>query len=296
MKKEKVCFVILHYLTISDTITCVDSIMKLYNDYSINIVIVDNGSSNNTGAKLIEFYSNNDIVKVIQSKSNLGFANGNNLGYKYAKETLKAKYIIMVNNDTVFIQKNFIDIVISDYDKYGYAVLGPKVILKDGSINPVYGKLKNTDIYLKELKNLKRDYALSYIYLYNIYHKLKGLTKKILEKLGFRSKSSSNLKYNVDEFHKNVVIHGCALVFSPKYINRFDSLNNKTFLYREEELLFLQINDANMTSVYDPNLTIIHNEDSATNTLTKTRRKKVLFTTKHKINSTKVLLDELNKK
>ena len=157
MKKEKICFVILHYLTISDTINCVDSILTLYNDYNINIVIVDNGSFNNTGIELKKMYKNIKNIEVIQSKTNLGFANGNNLGFKYAKEKLKANYIIMVNNDTVFKQKSFIDRIISDYKEYGYSVLGPKIVLKDGNINPICGNLKSKEIYLKELRKLKKD-------------------------------------------------------------------------------------------------------------------------------------------
>jgi len=66
---------------------------------NIEIIIVDNGSS--TSIKpIIERYPE---IKIISSNKNLGFAGGNNIGFKAAT----GKYILMLNNDTE-VKKDFL--------------------------------------------------------------------------------------------------------------------------------------------------------------------------------------------
>jgi GT2 family glycosyltransferase len=60
---------------------------------NIEIIVVDNASPNDDPAIIKQSFP--EIV-FIQSKLNLGFANGNNLGIKQAK----GEYILLLNNDT----------------------------------------------------------------------------------------------------------------------------------------------------------------------------------------------------
>lgn len=83
------------------------------------------------------------------------------------------------------------------------------------------------------------------------------------------------------------------MVFSSKYIEKFDGIDDRTFLYCEEELLYIRIMKNNLVSVYNPEIIIFHNEDSATNSICKNRRKKELFVLKNLIKSNKILLKEL---
>lgn len=48
---------------------------------------------------------------------NLGFARGNNKGYRYAKNTLGCNYIIMLNNDTIIIQHDFLSIIRKEFEE-----------------------------------------------------------------------------------------------------------------------------------------------------------------------------------
>lgn len=83
----KVCYVILHYNTIDKTIQCISSVLKqkiqsIKTD--VKIIIVDNGSLNNSGKILQKKYKTNKAVHIIIEKENHGFARGNNIGYQYA--------------------------------------------------------------------------------------------------------------------------------------------------------------------------------------------------------------------
>ena len=68
----KYCFIILHYLTIEDTIACVNSIKSLeINCEQVSIVIVDNASSNGTGKVISEKYKNERNTNSFHKKRGL---------------------------------------------------------------------------------------------------------------------------------------------------------------------------------------------------------------------------------
>ena len=272
---EKIGFVILHYYTQKDTISCVESIQTKMKKENYEIVIIDNGSKNESGKLLKEKYENEDKIHVLIQKENLGFAKGNNIGFKYAKEQLKCNYIVLLNNDTCILQEEFFNLIKEEYNKSGFAVLGPKIYLLKNQINPV--NLNSLSIFF------------SYMGLYPLYTNTKKWIKKLLKK---------NIVQNladVNTYYKNIILHGCCLIFSPIYVEKFNGLDERTFLYHEEELLFYRLQKNKMISVYNPKIEIFHAEDSATNAITVTDRKKRIFVYKNKIKSGKILYYELKR-
>lgn len=77
------------------TLALIKSIDLFYADANIEIIVVDNGSKINNGAR---FLQQNEDIKFIRSEVNLGFAGGNNLGI----EAAGGDYLFLVNNDTEF--------------------------------------------------------------------------------------------------------------------------------------------------------------------------------------------------
>lgn len=75
------------------TIALLQSIGKHYDGKDVEVIIVDNGSKQNQENVFQPYFEN---IKYIQSKENLGFAGGNNLGIKQAI----GDYIFLLNNDT----------------------------------------------------------------------------------------------------------------------------------------------------------------------------------------------------
>ena len=74
-----------------------------YNNFILEILIVDNNSNDNTIEYLEKNYSQFTLIK---NKKNTGYVGANNIGYQYAKKN-KAKYIYLLNQDTL-ITKGFI--------------------------------------------------------------------------------------------------------------------------------------------------------------------------------------------
>jgi GT2 family glycosyltransferase len=80
--------------------------------------------------EIADLPSNKKLI-LIKNDKNYGFAEGNNIGIRFALEFLEPNYILLLNNDTV-VDKNFITelVAIAKIDKQiGFA--GPKVYFYD---------------------------------------------------------------------------------------------------------------------------------------------------------------------
>lgn len=274
-----ISFVILHYLTIEDTIQCIESIKNNidYNDYSI--VIVDNGSKNNTGKMLKDKYEKEKNIKVILSDVNLGFARGNNIGFKYAKNEFNADFIALINNDTIIEQKDFCKNIIKEYNSTGFDIAGPKITsLVDNQLqNPI-------PIQFYSIKDVRKK-----IMKFNILLVLNYIgADTTLQKIKTKIKKESNI---VDRNNlKDYQLHGSALLFSINYIKNYEGLCSDTFMYCEEDILkYISVRD-NLDMRYLPSIEIYHKEDSATNEVFKKNILKRRFYYKHSIKSCKALI------
>ena len=106
-------FVVLHYGDATVTMEAIESIRSLDRDgRNVSVIVVDNASPNGTGEqvkKQIDFLPD---FYYIHNEENLGFARGNNVGFKYAKNELKADFIILMNNDAVIESGDFFALVV----------------------------------------------------------------------------------------------------------------------------------------------------------------------------------------
>ena len=281
---DKICFLILHYLAADTTKNCIESIKKNVIDTDYCIVVVDNGSNNNSGELLKKRYVDDEKVKVLLLKENLGFARGNNVGFKYAIEKEKCNYICMMNNDTLIKQRDFVGKIHEVYKNYKAAVIGPKIILGDGSINPIQPELGTIEHYKTTLLLMRASLIKTYL----------GIDDIKFSKILRKNKAIVHEK-DTNKIYKDIILHGCCLIFTPKYINIYNGINSKTYMYREEELLFLRLKLSNLSSIYYPDLNIVHLEDVSTNMFMKKQRKKKIFMYKNQIKSLKVLINEMER-
>lgn len=286
-KKNKIGFLILHYLTIDITNKCVDSILENIDTKDFCIIIVDNGSPNGTGEILKKIYRDNDRVTVILEKTNLGFARGNNVGFQYAKEVEKCNFICMLNNDTQIKQKNFINSLLNEYHKYKYAVVGPQIRLLDGSVSPQVRRLGTIKMYQKEKIRIQLAYIMIHF----------GIDLAIFPKL-YRKIFKRGMEAYFPVCIKNgyvedVVLEGCCLIFTPVYLEKFSGIDDRTFMYREEELLYIRLLKNNMKSLYSENIWIDHLENGSTDVAYKRNKVRKIFQYKNQIQSLKILIKEM---
>jgi len=114
MINPKVAVVILNWNGIKDTLVCIKSISK--QSYSnFNIIIVDNGSTDNSIDNLENVVSKNSKAYLLKNIENKGFAGGVNTGIDYAiKNNFDA--VALFNNDAV-ADKNWLDELVRGLDK-----------------------------------------------------------------------------------------------------------------------------------------------------------------------------------
>ena len=166
MDNPSVTIIILNWNGWEDTVECLESIYQIsYPNY--HVIVVDNNSTDDSIKKITNYAIGNIDVKskffnydhsnkpikilnynqneycgrkplkndheliLIKNESNSGFAEGNNIGIKYALKNLNPNYILLLNNDTV-VEKNFLMSLIREGEKDSkIGLLGPKMYYYD---------------------------------------------------------------------------------------------------------------------------------------------------------------------
>lgn len=279
-------FVILHYNTVAETVKCVDSIKKLVGN-SIDIVIVDNASPNKSGLELFSLYQEDDHVVVLLCKENLGFAKGNNVGINYARKYLNSDFVVVLNNDTYMVQRNFLDVVEEEWKYSHFAVLGPKIhTFANLNPNPIAEKFTTTSAVAKAIRHNRYQKIRVYLGVDGAYEKIKYKVKKMF---GLKRKHLKKKEELDNVRQENVKLHGCCYVFSPVFFSHFDGFDSRTFMYAEEDILYVHIKIKGLLMVYNPKLEIFHAEMVATKASSKNLKKMKLFRLRESIKSLKVL-------
>lgn len=106
------------------TIDLLKSVAKSYSPTEVEVIIVDNGADKNMELVFQPHFAN---IKYIQSKENVGFAGGNNLGIQIAK----GDFIFLLNNDTE-IPANCIETLIAELEaNHKIGLLSPLLLYFD---------------------------------------------------------------------------------------------------------------------------------------------------------------------
>jgi len=134
-KKTKVAIATVNFNNGHITEDCIRSFTGISKtNIDLELIVIDNGSVEEASKKLEKKLPN---VKFIYSKTNLGFAGGNNLGIEYALKT-GATRILLINNDATIIEKNFLLEIL----KVKGDIVSPLVKYKDiGKLTLDYGGL-----------------------------------------------------------------------------------------------------------------------------------------------------------
>lgn len=291
---KKFAFIILNYLTPTETVKCVESIEKNCKECQYKIYIVDNCSPDSSGEYLKKKYENCDSIEIFLCDKNLGFAKGNNVGFKKAKYEYNADFIILCNSDTIILNDDFCQTIVKKYEIDKYAVLGPKEILPNGKNYPLNDEFPTVESTKRKIKILKKKLLANENIFFSIYYNALNLAKKIIKKIIRKKQTNNTNKLDVNTEYKNIILHGFFLVFSNEYIKRFDGLDERTFFYGEEDLLAIRLKREGLLSIYYPEIEILHNKNSATNAKTKNKREKNIFVYKNQIQSLNIVIDVLN--
>jgi GT2 family glycosyltransferase len=210
----KIAVIVLNWKQPKLTIDTVESFLKIkHSNFSYKILLVDNGSPDDSILKFSQLYGNNKNVEIIKLKKNLGYVGGNNAGIKYSLKN-KFDYSLLTNND-VIVDPDFLNklIVHAKKDKIT-SIFGPKIYFAPGFEF-------HKDRYSK-----------------------KDLGKVIWSaggKMDWANILGSNIavdevdKGQYDTVNRNVdFISGCCILVDNKVFKKIGFLNEKYFMYLED--------------------------------------------------------------
>ena len=270
-----ICFVLLNYNAFDVTINCVQNIEKL-SIKEKKIIIVDNDSQNDF-QRLLAFFKNDEVIEVVETHSNGGFAKGNNIGYEFSRK-YTPKFIVIMNNDMEILSNDFEDKLETAYKNTDFDVLGPDIYSVKYKYHQNPQRIDNYS--LNELKKMRNEYFLK-IYLRPVF----WLKWKVLAK--FINFGSNVQKNTIEPLPgKSYPLHGSFYVFSKRFIDNNEyPFYEGTFMYMESYILYYLLQKKNERIVYNPSIVVNHFEDISTDRAYNDGYKKAVFTNKCMYNS-----------
>lgn len=125
----KIAIVVLNWKQPKLTLETITSLLKInHPSFTYEIVLVDNGSPDDSLKIFNKKYQNNSLIKIFNTKANLGYVGGNNFGISYALEN-NFDYIVLINND-VLVDPNFLEELLKESNHYD--IVGPKIYFAPG--------------------------------------------------------------------------------------------------------------------------------------------------------------------
>lgn len=288
----KIAFVILNYNTFQETKECILSIENKIDTQDYRIIIVDNQSKDDSADKVAKFIQQREKAVLIRNSENLGFAKGNNVGIAYANKNFKPEYMVVLNSDTEMMQDNLVETLDKEYKKSGFALLGPLILTADGRCDNSPHFPPTIDHVRAELRIIEKEERIIGHGLYRPYCGIRFF-KNLIQRKVFKRNAPVHRNMEFYQYQKQVVLQGCFIVFSEKAFNYVDGFDDRTFLYYEEPILYLNLMKHDLVTVYDPEIVIYHKDGRSTNSVTKKSRDKMLFINRCYRQSANILLDIL---
>ncbi len=190
-----VSIVTVNYNHSEDTLLMIKS-LKQCSYKNIEIIVVDNGSFNDNVSSISTEYPD---VKLIILPHNLGFAGGNNEGFRHAQ----GEYVLLLNNDTE-VDPNFLEPLVSVFqNNKNVGMASPKLLyFHSPEMKTIqYAGSEDINIYTGRGKNI-------------------GMGE------------IDNGEYN--QVRQTDSVHGAALLVSKKVLTEVGCMPDVFFLYYEE--------------------------------------------------------------
>ena len=223
-------FLILNYKTYNDTISLVNELLN-FTSKNRKILVVDNDSKNNSFEIISDYYRNNEIVEVISSGLNAGYARGNNYGLRYIAK-YSPKYVCIINNDVHFSERTILN------------------------LERRYEQIKDVAILSPLQYNFNDDCPVSFLNL----GKIPTFVDDCVSNLGltYGQKHIYQCNSNYSDLQKVKIIPGAFIFINYEVFNHLKFFDEETFLFGEERFTAKKIENANLNSYLLLNDKYIH--------------------------------------
>jgi GT2 family glycosyltransferase len=218
---HKVLISVLNYNNFESTKNCVLSILDC-SLKNVEIYIVDNNSPDNSYQKLKDFFKD---LKVINSKSNNGYAAGHKIAVNYAIKN-KFDFIWVLNNDLT-VRKETLQKLLLGYDSFGAGIYG-SITLKSENPDIVNFGGGNTE-------DINKDFS------YNAYEGC------LLDEY-----------YKKTKLRKVQSVEGSSMLIPLEVIKKHGFLREDFFMYGEETDYCYRLKKLGVSSFIVPESVVVH--------------------------------------
>lgn len=226
-----VSVIIVNYNTFRLTCDCIESIIKYTLGAPYEIILVDNASTN---CNPDEFLTRFPSIKLVKSAENGGFAKGNNLGIKYASGDI----ILLLNSDTLLTEDSI--------------SMAAKIAVAHPDVGPLTVRLTYPD---GKLQHTARRFR-------SIRNEVLDLFRPVVKLLPYRKSATLMLNqyFNGDFDTYCDWISGAFFMFRAPLLQKLPEhkLDERFFMYGEDELWCYQFLKAGYRSYYYAGTTVIH--------------------------------------
>lgn len=229
--EPKVLIVILNYKTPQLTLNLVEALKKIHYQ-AFDIMVIDNNSPDDS-ADILEKWAEDKGFIFYANHVNAGYAAGNNIGIRYAIRR-GYKYTWILNSDVLLFDLNVLKVMVQRAESDSQiGVVGPLIISRDGNaVGPYIYRPTfwrcTLGIFSDKRKRMK-----------NIY----------IPRIVYR-------------------VYGCCMLLRNEAMEKCDCMDERTFLYSEEDILAERLLKYGYYAYYDPATKVKHNESSSMHTLT----------------------------
>lgn len=236
-KEPSVLIVILNYGTFDLTMELVRQLHANLEYQNYEIMVVDNGSPNES-AEVLKKNSSKLRYIFYKNPSNSGYAAGNNIGIRYGIKH-KFTYTWILNNDVELRESNVLQhmVEIADTtDRIG--CVGPKIFSLNGTPCAPYCR-RPTFWSLTAGIGTEKKYR----------HKFLDTSREVYR------------------------VYGCCMLLKNRAMQEIDCMDERTFLYGEEDILAERMRAKGYVSYYDADVSVTHKESSTMKSISKKHKK-----------------------
>ena len=272
--------IILDYNNASDTINCIESVVKYTTKGKYKVIVVENGSNESTLSQIspfikerggMVFHEQESIsallpaISLFISKTNDGYAEGNNKALRLFEKDETIDKILILNNDILFVED-----IIPSLEKTmakipGCGIISPLLLKKDGvsiDYNCARHDYKKMQFFWEYLFSFKDFFGIIGKYEY---HK-----KYLLNTPSLISKDYFDIE----------LPSGSCMMIDKELFKRIGYFDNHTFLYFEENILYRKLLSVGRKNYLVPSIRCIHLGASTS------KKSSSMFTMRCQMNST----------
>lgn len=224
-----VSILIVNYNTRAITVSCIESVYQHPPSQDFEIILVDNGSKDGSAAEIKQKFPH---VKLIESKTNLGFGAANNL----AAEQANGRFILLLNSDTLIVDDS-LDGLLDFARQHPHAGMwGGRTVFADGRLNPGSCWRQMT--------------------LWSLFCGATGLTALFPNSPIFKSEAYGG--WNRDTIREVDIISGCFMLLPTTLWRKLNGFSPDLFMYGEDADLCLRAKAMGYHPLITPDATIVH--------------------------------------